>query len=84
VSSAASASLTRSRSRTATPAGPGTTNDAVNSRNSPTRSPYRPAEYLCHGSQRAAVAKVTHSTQELPFPSRQQSTTGHPRPEETS
>ncbi|WP_020118932.1 hypothetical protein [Streptomyces canus] len=38
---------------------------------------------ICHGSQRAAPEKVTHSPQELPFPSRQQRTTEHPRPEET-
>lgn len=38
-STAASDSLTRSRSRIATPAGPGTTNEAANSRSPPTRPP---------------------------------------------
>ncbi|MET7691813.1 hypothetical protein ABZT06_28180 [Streptomyces sp. NPDC005483] len=42
MSTAASASDTRNRSRIATPAGPGTTNDADNSRSPPTRTPVQP------------------------------------------
>jgi hypothetical protein len=72
VSTAASDSLTRSRSRTATPTGPGTTNDAATSRRLPTRPPPVRPKIPVHGSQRAASIKVTHSTQELPFPIEEQ------------
>ncbi|WP_434091115.1 GNAT family N-acetyltransferase [Streptomyces flaveus] len=66
----------------ATPAGPGTTNDAANSRSPPTCSP-PPGRRSRHGSQRAPPAKVTHSTQELPFPPEERRPRTHPTARKT-